>query len=79
MPGALVKRLDSTPATCAPWMRDKSVRHAGITREGNTVVIRFRDAAAALRADRRLILDSTTDLRSSSATMPPTTSNWSPR
>ena len=62
MPGALVKRLDSTTGDLRTLMRDKSVRHAGITREGNTVVIRFRDAAQR-EAGRRAILDSTTDLQ----------------
>jgi len=62
MPGALVKRLDSTTGDLRTLMRDKSVRHTGITREGNTVVIRFRDAAQR-EAGRRAILDSTTDLQ----------------
>ncbi len=62
MPGALTKRLDSTTGDLRTLMRDKSVRHAGITREGNTVVIRFRDAAQR-EAGRRAILDSTTDLQ----------------
>ena len=62
MPGALVKRLDSTTGDLRTLMRDKSVRHAGITREGNTVVIRFRDAEQR-EAGRRAIQDSTTDLQ----------------
>jgi preprotein translocase subunit SecD len=62
MPGALVKRLDSTTGDLRTLMRDKSVRHAGITREGNTVVIRFRDAEQR-EAGRRAIQDSTADLQ----------------
>ena len=62
MPGALVKRLDSTTGDLRTLMRDKSVRHAGITREGNTVVIRFRDADQR-EAGRRAIQDSTADLQ----------------
>ena len=62
MPGALVKRLDATTGDLRTLMRDKSVRHAGITREGNTVVIRFRDAAQR-EAGRRAIQDSTADLQ----------------
>ena len=62
MPGALVKRLDSTTGDLRTLMRDKSVRHAGITREGNTVVVRFRDAAQR-EAGRRAIQDSTADLQ----------------
>ena len=62
MPGALTKRLDATTGDLRTLMRDKSVRHAGITREGNTVEIRFRDAAQR-EAGRRAIQDSTNDLQ----------------
>lgn len=62
MPGALVKRLDATTGDLRTLMRDKNVRHAGITREGNTVVVRFRDAEQR-EAGRRAIQDSTTDLQ----------------
>ncbi len=62
MPGALTKRLDATTGDLRTLMRDKNVRHAGITREGNTVVIRFRDAAQR-EAGRNAILDSTADLQ----------------
>ncbi len=62
MPGALTKRLDATTGDLRTLMRDKSVRHAGITREGNTVVIRFRDAGQR-EAARRAIQDSTADLQ----------------
>ena len=44
MKGALTKRLDSTGADIRTLLRDKSLRHSGISREGNTLVIRFRDA-----------------------------------
>ncbi|MFP5401667.1 MAG: protein translocase subunit SecD [Gammaproteobacteria bacterium] len=62
MPGALTKRLDATTGDLRTLMRDKNVRHAGITREGNTVVIRFRDAEQR-EAGRRAIQDSTADLQ----------------
>ena len=62
MPGALVKRLDATTGDLRTLMRDKNVRHAGITREGNTVVIRFRDADQR-EAGRRAIQGSTSDLQ----------------
>ena len=61
MPGALTKRLDATTGDLRTLMRDKNVRHAGITREGETVVVRFRDAEQR-EAGRRAILDSTADL-----------------
>ncbi len=62
MPGALTKRLDSTTGDLRTLMRDKSVRHAGITREGTTVVVRFRDAEQR-EAGRRAIQNSTADLQ----------------
>ena len=62
MPGALTKRLDATTGDLRTLMRDKNVRHAGITREGNTVIVRFRDAEQR-EAGRRAIQDSTADLQ----------------
>ena len=44
MKGALTKRLDSMGADLRSLLRDKNVRHAGIAREGERIVIRFRDA-----------------------------------
>jgi preprotein translocase subunit SecD len=44
MDGALLKRLDSTAADFRTLMRDRSVRHIGISREGQTIQLRFRDA-----------------------------------
>ncbi|MEF8731311.1 MAG: protein translocase subunit SecD [Candidatus Accumulibacter meliphilus] len=43
MPGALTKRLDSLGADLRTLLRDKNVRHAGIDRQGERIVIRFRD------------------------------------
>ena len=62
MPGAITKRLDATAADLRTMMRDKSVRHAGITREGNNVQLRFRDAAQR-EAARNAIQASTADLQ----------------
>ena len=45
MKGALTKRLDSISADLRSLIRDKNIRHGGIVREGNTLVIRFREAA----------------------------------
>jgi len=44
MQGALTKRLDALSADLRTLLRDKSIRHAGIAREGMSLVIRFRDA-----------------------------------
>ncbi|HEY8608781.1 MAG TPA: protein translocase subunit SecD [Noviherbaspirillum sp.] len=42
--GVLNKRLQGLQAGMRNALRDKNVRHAGITRSGDTVEIRFRDA-----------------------------------
>ncbi len=62
MPGALTKRLDSTTGDLRTLMRDKNVRHTGITREGTTVVVRFRDVEQR-EAGRRAIQSSTSELQ----------------
>ncbi|MDT3671367.1 MAG: protein translocase subunit SecD [Aromatoleum sp.] len=62
MPGAITKRLDSTSGDLRTLLRDKDVRHSGITREGNTVQLRFRDAAQR-EAARSAIAASTSDLQ----------------
>ena len=43
MKGALTKRLDSTSADLRTAMRDKNIRHGGVSREGDRLVMRFRD------------------------------------
>ena len=43
MKGALTKRLDATGADLRSLLRDKNVRHSGISREGMSLIIRFRD------------------------------------
>ena len=55
MQGALTKRLDSTSADLRTLMRDKSIRHGGINREGERIVIRFRDEETLKKA--RIILE----------------------
>ena len=61
MKGAVTKRLDATTGDLRTLLRDKNVRHAGITREGQNVVIRFRDAESQTRA-RAVITAGTNDL-----------------
>ena len=61
MKGALTKRLDSTGADLRTLMRDRNIRHGGIQRDGNTLVIRFRDAGTRDKA-RAALLDSQPDL-----------------
>ncbi|MBL8447376.1 MAG: protein translocase subunit SecD [Zoogloeaceae bacterium] len=45
MNGAATKRLDATVGDLRTLLRDKNVRHAGISREGQSIAVRFRDAA----------------------------------
>jgi preprotein translocase subunit SecD len=44
MRAALTKRADSLAGDVRSQLRDKNVRHSGIAREGNDIVVRFRDA-----------------------------------
>ena len=50
MKGAVTKRLDATTGDLRTLLRDKNVRHAGISREGASVVVKFRDAETQARA-----------------------------
>ena len=61
MKGALTKRLDSTAADLRTLLRDKNIRHGGITREGNLLSLRFRDADTRDKA-RLAVTDSQPDL-----------------
>jgi preprotein translocase subunit SecD len=62
MAGAVTKRLDATTGDLRTLLRDKNVRHSGITREGQTLQLRFRDAASRDSA-RAAISASTADLQ----------------
>ncbi|MEY2632114.1 MAG: protein translocase subunit SecD [Pseudomonadota bacterium] len=61
MKGALTKKLDSTSADLRSLLRDKNVRHAGINREGERLVIKFRDADTRT-SGRNAIADNQPDL-----------------
>ncbi|HZX31052.1 MAG TPA: protein translocase subunit SecD, partial [Rhodocyclaceae bacterium] len=61
MQGALTKRLDSTSADLRTLLRDKNIRHAGINREGDRVVVKFREADVRDKA-RSAIADGQPDL-----------------
>jgi preprotein translocase subunit SecD len=61
MKGALTKRLDSIGADLRSLLRDKNIRHGGIGRETQTVVIRFRDVETREKA-RGVLLDNQPDL-----------------
>jgi preprotein translocase subunit SecD len=61
MKAALTKKADSVAGDARTLLRDKNIRHAGISRDANSVVIRFRDHDT-LAAARTLLLDQLPDL-----------------
>jgi preprotein translocase subunit SecD len=54
MKQAIAKRLDTTAGDIRTLLRDKNVRHSGISRAGNTVEVRFRDAETRQKAETLL-------------------------
>ncbi|MCX7162836.1 MAG: protein translocase subunit SecD [Betaproteobacteria bacterium] len=61
MNGALTKRLDSISADLRSLLRDKNIRHGGISRESQSVAIRFREAETR-EAARLALMDNQPDL-----------------
>ena len=61
MKAALTKKAEATTGDIRSLLRDKNVRHAGITRDGDLVVVRFRDQATMTQA-RNLMADTLPDL-----------------
>jgi len=51
MQAALVKRLEAYAGDLRSLLREKELRHAGISREGSTLRIRFREAATRDKAE----------------------------
>src|SRR5712691_3760019 len=47
---ALAKQLDSNAGDIRTQLRDKTVRYVGIAREGNRILVRFRDADTRAKA-----------------------------
>jgi preprotein translocase subunit SecD len=62
MRAAIAKRAESLSGDVRSQLRDKGVRHAGIAREGDNVVIRFRDAETRDKA-RTIIGEQLSDLQ----------------
>jgi preprotein translocase subunit SecD len=62
MRAALFKQLDSNVGDIRSQLRDKSVRYAGVTREGSSIVVRFRDADTRAKA-RTIIEEQLPDLQ----------------
>jgi preprotein translocase subunit SecD len=61
MQAALSKRAEALAGDIRTTLREKNVRHSGVNRAGQTIEIRFRDAAMADSA-RRIIQDQFTEL-----------------
>jgi preprotein translocase subunit SecD len=61
MKAALTKRAEALTGDMRGLLRDKNIRHAGIARDGNSVVVRFRDKAVLVQA-QTLLADQLADL-----------------
>ncbi len=61
MKEALTKKAESYAGDLRGLLREKNIRHAGISREGNDVVVRFRDRAMLTQA-QPLLADQFADL-----------------
>ncbi|MDR2450966.1 MAG: protein translocase subunit SecD [Candidatus Accumulibacter sp.] len=61
MQGAMTKRLDAISADLRSLLRDKSIRHGGVGREGERIVVRFRDEETRAKA-RGVVENSQTEL-----------------
>ena len=63
MQAALAKRAEALTGDLRTSMREKSIRHSGISREDQSVVIRFKDVAT-LTAAKALMTEQFADLQS---------------
>ncbi len=61
MQAALTKRAESLAGDARTLLRERNIRHGGVSREGQTVEVRFRDAETRTAA-RTLLGDQLTDL-----------------
>ena len=61
MQAALTKRAESLTGDIRTTLREKNVRHSGVSRNGQNIEVRFRDAATA-EAARRIILEQFSEL-----------------
>jgi preprotein translocase subunit SecD len=66
MSAALTKRAEALAGDLRTTLREKNIRHSGITRSGQSIEIRLRDAAQ-LTATKNLIQDQFADLQTTEA------------
>ena len=62
MAAVLTKKAESLTGDLRTTLREKNIRHGGISRQGNTVEVRVRDAAT-LEATRRVVGEQFADLQ----------------
>ena len=62
MGAVLTKKAESLTGDLRTTLREKNIRHGGISRQGNTVEVRVRDAAT-LEAARRMVTEQFADLQ----------------
>ena len=67
MQGALTKKAESLSGDIRSVLREKNVRHGGISRNGQTIEIRLRDAATA-EATSRILKDQFAELETTQGT-----------
>jgi preprotein translocase subunit SecD len=66
MKAALTKKTEALAGDIRSMLRDKNIRHAGISREGNEIEVRFREPETMLAA-RNLLADQMPDIEWSDA------------
>jgi len=66
MPAALTKKVESLSGDIRTVLREKNVRHGGISRNGQTIEIRARDSAT-LEAAKRILNEQFADLQTTDA------------
>jgi len=69
MKSALTKKAEALTGDIRTSLRDKNIRHAGVTRDGNTVLVNFRDAGTRTAA-LNLLTDTLPDVQWTESTSP---------
>ncbi len=69
MKAALTKKAEAVTGDIRSALRDKNIRHSGISRDGQTVTVNFRDAAVRTSA-LSLLTDTLPDMAWTQATSP---------
>ncbi|AEG94813.1 Candidate preprotein translocase, subunit SecD [Ramlibacter tataouinensis TTB310] len=67
MQGALTKKAESFAGDLRTQLREANIRHAGISRDGQAVQVRFRDGQS-MEAARRVVADQFPDLQVAEST-----------